>query len=189
MSKIFKREQVLTIPNFLSMFRILLIPVIIWMYCGLEQYYAAIVVLLISGLTDILDGVIARRCNMVSDFGKILDPIADKLTQFSVIVCLAVNYEAMQLLIALFVAKEVILAVMGYLAIRKLNSINSAKWYGKANTVLLYTVMVILILFPDISQTVADGMILVCAVSVVASFLLYSNFYLRLFRENRTMNR
>ena len=83
-----KKEDILTIPNFLSFFRILLIPVIAVLYSIYDSHIAAVVVIALSGLTDILDGKIARRFNMVSDFGKFIDPVADKLTQLAMILCL-----------------------------------------------------------------------------------------------------
>ena len=79
----------------LSVVRLLLIPVIVWLYCGKQEYTAAVVVILLSGITDIADGIIARKYHMVSDFGKILDPIADKLTQAAIILCLTYNYPLM----------------------------------------------------------------------------------------------
>lgn len=95
MHRIFKKDQILTIPNLLSVVRLLLIPVIVWLYCGKQEYTAAVVVILLSGITDIADGIIARKYHMVSDFGKILDPIADKLTQAAIILCLTYNYPLM----------------------------------------------------------------------------------------------
>ena len=82
------KNRILTIPNILSFVRIGLITFIMWLYLAKERYEAALFVLIASGLTDIVDGFIARRFNMISDFGKIIDPIADKLTQASVLFCL-----------------------------------------------------------------------------------------------------
>ena len=123
-------DQVLTIPNLLSVIRLALIPLIVWLYIGKQEYSAAVAVILISGATDIIDGFIARKFNMVSDLGKILDPVADKLTQATVILCLTVKYRWMRGLIVLFVVKEIIMAVLGYMAIQKKDVVNSAKWYG-----------------------------------------------------------
>ena len=84
-NKRFSKNAILTIPNLISLFRILLIPLIIWLYCGKKQYAATIAVVAISGVSDIIDGKIARKFNMVSDVGKVLDPIADKLTQAALV--------------------------------------------------------------------------------------------------------
>lgn len=177
MHRVFKKDQVLTIPNLLSLVRLALIPLIIWLYCVKQNFTLATVMILVSGLTDIVDGFIARRFHMVSDFGKILDPVADKLTQGAVIICLTVRYKLMYALIGLFVVKEAIMAAMGYLVIRKKNAVNSAKWYGKVNTLVLYVVMMVLILIPGIPDGLANGLILVCGVMMLLSLFLYIRFY------------
>lgn len=173
MHRIFRKDQVLTIPNLLSVIRLALIPLIVWLYIGKQEYSAAVAVILISGATDIIDGFIARKFNMVSDLGKILDPVADKLTQATVILCLTVKYRWMRGLIVLFVVKEIIMAVLGYMAIQKKDVVNSAKWYGKLNTVVLYLVMTCLILFPSISETVANVLIGICICVMLMSLTLY----------------
>ena len=81
MKRFFEKKQILTIPNLLSVVRLALIPVIVWLYSFEQNYHAAIGVILLSAATDIVDRWIARRFNMISDFGKALDPLADKLTQ------------------------------------------------------------------------------------------------------------
>ena len=86
MHRILRKDQIFTIPNLLSIIRLILIPIIVWLYCEKQNYNAAVAVIVVSGATDITDGFIARHFNMVSDFGKILDPVADKLTQAAVII-------------------------------------------------------------------------------------------------------
>ena len=81
-------KEILTVPNLLSMLRLCMIPLFVWLYCAKEAFGATALVLVLSGITDIVDGFIARRFHMVSDFGKILDPIADKLTQAAMLLCL-----------------------------------------------------------------------------------------------------
>ena len=78
-----------TVPNILSLFRIALIPVLVLTYLSCDDIWLPASVLVLSGLTDLLDGWIARHFNQISEIGKLLDPIADKLTQFTVVVCLA----------------------------------------------------------------------------------------------------
>jgi len=183
MHRILSKKQILTIPNLLSLVRLLLIPVILWLYIGEQNNYAAIAVIALSGLTDIVDGRIARKFNMVSDFGKILDPIADKLTQGSLILCLTVTYEWMKWLIVLFVVKEVAMAVMGLLVIKHKDSVNSAQWHGKLSTALLYATMIVLILFPQLPLPVVNTLIIVCAFVIVMSLCLYTRFYVGLFKK------
>lgn len=186
MHRVLKKEQILTIPNLLSLLRLLMIPLIIWLYCGAEQYYAAVGVIVLSGLTDVADGIIARKFNMVSDFGKILDPIADKLTQGALIICLTIKHKLMIPLIIEFALREICMLVMGYITIKKQDSVNSAKWYGKVTTVVLYAVMMLLILFPQIPNAAADGMIIACGLVMLFSFVMYVRFYVQFWREARS---
>lgn len=178
------KSQILTIPNLLSLFRIVLIPFIVWAYFGLANPYIALGLIVLSALTDIVDGFIARKFNMVSDFGKILDPIADKLTQGTVIICLTLKYKLMRVLITLFIVKEIIMGLMGAITLKKYGKVNSAKWYGKVNTVILYAVMMILVLFPNINLGVANALIYVCMVALVMSLLLYIRFYVKIWKGN-----
>lgn len=177
MHRVLKRDQILTVPNFLSFVRLALIPVIAWLYCEQQNYRGAVVVIVLSGLTDIADGIIARKFDMVSDFGKILDPIADKLTQAALIICLATRYKLMIPLMIEFAIRELIMLVLGYLAIKKKDKVNSSQWFGKFTTVMMYAVMSVLVLFPKIPLWCANTMIVLCAVTMLASFILYARFY------------
>ena len=91
------KKQVFTIPNILSLFRLLLIPVYIHIYLNaqsLADYHLAAAILAVSCLTDAVDGQIARRFHMITAVGKVLDPLADKITQFTLIICLAMRHPA-----------------------------------------------------------------------------------------------
>ena len=171
------RDQVLTIPNALSLFRLVLIPVIVWLYVKKQNVPATLAVVALSGLTDVADGQIARRCNMVSDVGKVLDPIADKLTQAALLLCLLSRYRLLWVLVLLFIVKEALMAFWGFLTIRYADEVNSARWYGKASTVTLYAVMMILILFPRIAPAAANGLICLCAGMMMVSLVGYGRFY------------
>lgn len=179
-----KKEDILTIPNFLSFFRILLIPVMAVLYSIYDSHIAAVVVIALSGLTDILDGKIARRFNMVSDFGKFIDPVADKLTQLAMILCLLAKYAGMQGLVILMVLKESFLFAFSYVTFKKTGVVNSARWYGKATTALLYAVMVVLFLFPNIPVTVADTLIFLCGAMIFVSMVLYSRLFFMSLKGN-----
>jgi len=180
-----KKEDILTVPNLLSTFRIVLIPFIVWLYCTKENYYGAFALVALSGLTDVLDGKIARKFNMITAFGKILDPLADKLTQAALIICLISRYIWMWLLIGLFVLKEVTSTALGYLSVKASKSVAGAMWYGKVNTVLLYAVMILLIVFPNTPLPIANGLIVLCGISLSVAFALYVHFFLKLVASGR----
>ena len=183
MHRLFKRDQIFTIPNLLSLVRLLLIPVIIWLYCEKEDYIAAAIMTVLSGLTDIADGVIARKFYLVSGFGKILDPIADKLTQAALIFCLIAKYDWMLRLFIFFAVKELSMGISGLIVIKKKDVVNSAQWFGKLSTMVLYAVMILLFLFPDISTGWAKAMILLCAAVLLLSLVKYLTFHCRLLRD------
>lgn len=183
MKKIFNKRDVLTIPNLLSLVRLLLIPVIIRLYVGEKNNYAAINVIIISGVTDIIDGLIARRFNVVSDLGKILDPFADKLTQGAIIICLISKYSLMIPFVILFAVKEVLMGVMGLVVLKKKDSINSARWFGKVNTAALYIAMSLLILVPDMPPIIANVLIIFCGIIMILALCFYVRFYYKLLAD------
>lgn len=183
MNSLFRKKEVLTVPNLLSALRLAMIPVIIWLYLGKNNYYAATAVIILSGITDIADGFIARKFNMISNFGKILDPIADKFTQGMLIITLCFRRRLMIPLIILFVIKEFIMVVLGTITLKKHHSVNSSKWHGKLNTVVLYATMLLLILFPDFPQSWEKVMFFACVVTMTLSTVLYFRFYISVWKN------
>ena len=119
-------NKILTIPNLLSLFRLILIPVIVWLYWVRKDYFPAGVLLIVSGLTDLADGYIARRFHAVSNVGKILDPIADKLTQAAMLFCLVTRFPLMAAPFGFLVIKEVFIGTTGLLMIRKTGKVVGA---------------------------------------------------------------
>lgn len=188
MKKIFTKDQILTIPNLLSLFRLVLIPFIVIFYVVKKWYYVAVGTIILSGVTDVVDGFVARKFNMTSDFGKIFDPIADKLTQGVIILCLSFKYQLMRYFVGIFVIKEIIMFVMGAIVYKKDDSFNSARWYGKVNTVLIYLTIAILILLPDISLSVANALIIACICTCISSLVLYAFFYASILRRRKKIN-
>lgn len=185
MKRLFQKQEVLTIPNLLSAFRLLLLPLIVWMYCVEHNYIAAIITLFVSGLTDIVDGFIARRFNMISDLGKILDPIADKLTQGVLLICLGIEHRIIFVLVGVFALKELLMIILGYITMKRKDSVNSAKWYGKLNTVIIYSTIVLMILMPDMPESVISILSCVCIGVIIISFLMYARFYYKLLSNQK----
>lgn len=177
------KRQILTIPNLLSLFRLCLIPVCVWLYCVRHDYIATTLVLILSGLTDVVDGLIARKFHMVSDVGKILDPVADKLTQASMLFCLLSRFRNMIVPLLLMVVKEIFSAISGWLVIRKTGQVQGALWHGKAATVLLYAMMVIHLLWVNIPSVVSTLLIGLCSTAIILSFVLYGIRNLQLIRQ------
>ena len=168
------KKKIITIPNILSFFRICLIPVIVWLYLKEQNYLFTGLFVVISGLTDIVDGFIARTFHMISDLGKVLDPIADKATQAVVILLLVTDFPLMLIPLCIGAAKELFMAISGYMIIKKCDVVLGASWHGKAATVMLTVTMALHLVWHDINPTVSIVTILLCAALIATSFVMYA---------------
>ena len=130
---------------------------------------------IISGLTDIIDGFIARKFNMISDFGKVFDPVADKLTQIVMLFCLVTRFPLMLIPLVILVIKEILAAIMNMITLKKAGYVVAAVWHGKANTVLLYVTMFIHIVWFGIPSAISNVLIAVCIAMMLLSSVLYTN--------------
>ncbi|MGI5977317.1 MAG: CDP-alcohol phosphatidyltransferase family protein [Candidatus Limivicinus sp.] len=172
MSNKFK-SKVFTIPNILTFIRLLLIPVFVWLYIGRQDYKLTSIILLLSGFTDVLDGFIARHFDMVSDLGKAIDPVADKLTQLAMLLCLVSRFRLMLVPLSLLVVKELFCGITCVMAIKKTGVVEGADWHGKLTTFLLYAMMILHLIWADITPTVSTVSILLCTASMILSFIMY----------------
>ena len=168
------KKKIITIPNILSMVRICLIPVIMWLFLGKENYLLTGIFVLISGLTDVVDGMIARRFNMISDVGKVLDPIADKATQAVVVILLSIRFPLMLIPLAVGIVKEIFMTVSGYMIVKKCDVVLGANWHGKVATVVLTATMALHLVWYNIDPTVSLIMILLSAAFIALSLTLYA---------------
>lgn len=175
------KKEILTIPNLLSLFRLLLIPVYMTIYLNATQtrdYVAAAIILAVSCFTDLIDGKIARKFNMVSTVGKVLDPIADKVTQFTLIICLSIKYPVLLHLVLLFVIKESFQFFAGLVTFRKGRMLTGALITGKICTTILFISLTVMILMPNISDLVVNIITIVDSVFMVIAFSDYIRAYL-----------
>lgn len=191
----------LTIPNLLSVIRIALIPVFAVMYLQGNQILA-IIILAVSGLTDLFDGKIARRFNQVSALGKILDPVADKLTQITIAVILFICFRnssssminAFGWVFLVFLIKEGIMVVGGFVMLLLNIRPGAAEMPGKVATCTFYGVMILVIAFgPDVGVltnlwTMPDIMtgilVVIAACTCVFAFASYMPETYRQFRDH-----
>lgn len=157
------------IPNALTILRFILIPIII-IACVQEEYILAIVVLTISGLTDILDGTIARKFNLISDFGKLMDPLADKATQISLLTTLFLKSMIPIWILAIVVIKEFCM-VSGASFLYGKELVVSSKWYGKLATVLFYIAMVMSLFVKNIENVISKELETVTTINQIIYYL------------------
>ena len=169
------------IPNALTIVRFLLIPFIV-IACAQGQYILAIVILTISGLTDVLDGTIARKFNLISDFGKLMDPLADKATQVSLLTTLCIKGMIPLWILVIVILKEFFM-VSGASFLYGKELVVSSKWYGKLATVLFYLAMVLSLLIQNIENAMNRDLSLIkttnsilyyfAVITTIASLIMY----------------
>ena len=187
--KRFNKKDLFTIPNIIGYVRILLIPVFCWMYVTAEtpkDYLWATFVVLFSSFTDLFDGMIARKFNQVTELGKVLDPVADKLTHAAMAVCLATRYPAMWVLIALMAFKEGYMGLMGIRFLKKGKMLDGAMWFGKVCTATLFAGFVLLFFWYDMPQTGVNLTMAVMMAVMVFTLCKYVPVFRQMKRELET---
>ncbi len=191
-----------TIPNLLSVIRILLIPVFAYLFYN-DQKIAAVVVLALSGLSDTLDGKIARRFNQISALGKVLDPVADKLTQITIAVMLLIDFSkatdplinAFGWIFLVFLVKEAVMIIGGLIMLLLGIRPGAAEIFGKLATLIFYVGMVIIIAIgPEVGAlndilgftlppVITGAIVILSAISTLVAFASYMPETFRQFKE------
>ena len=171
------------IPNILSVIRIFLVLVFVFLLFVLDLPKLAIIVFLVAGITDVVDGYLARRFNWITNLGKILDPLADKLMQCTVLVCFWIKGYVPWWFVIPFFLKEVSTIIIGFVVIRRRNIVVVSKWYGKAAISLFYVTVVASVILKDFFATHEIVKILVFAPAVILAvfaFVAYVKHYSKL---------
>lgn len=179
-------KEAFSIPNLLCYVRLIMIPIFSYLYINADSsrdYFIAAIVVLVASLTDFFDGFIARKYNMITEWGKFLDPLADKLMQAAMLFMLIVKVKWMFLLIILFIFKEGFMATAGIVMLNKGRKLNGAKWFGKVSTAVFYVIMLVLIALPSLNNIVVNLLLIICACFLTLSFVLYIKEYILMYRE------
>ena len=176
----------MNIPNVLSIIRLCLVPVfVVVFFSGIPNaaLWAALIYA-IATLTDFLDGYIARRYNQITNLGRVLDPLGDKMILFAVLACLTIEHILPLWALAVFFAKELSMGLGGLVIHRHAKvEIPPSNYVGKAATVLFFIICVVLLVFPDIPYTAAAVMIGVCLAVSLAAFVTYLHRFLSIMRD------
>lgn len=182
----FKRN--LTIPNILSVIRLVIIIPLVISFLH-ESYIEAGIYLLISGLSDMFDGAIARKFNQVTQLGKILDPIADKLTLIAVVICLAVLFPDVLPIVVILMLKDIIMLIGGAILLCMKIRPPAAKWYGKVATAIFYvsiTTIVCLSAIFDYKNWVLDVILMsLTVIAMIVAFVSYAVIFVKLVKNRK----
>ncbi|MDY4889032.1 MAG: CDP-alcohol phosphatidyltransferase family protein [Sphaerochaetaceae bacterium] len=177
-----------SIPNIMGYFRILLIPVFVTLFLKARtsrDYFVCGIIIAVSYATDVLDGLIARRFNQITELGILIDPVADKLTQFAILfMLLLINLNLIPLFI-LFIVKEGFMGVMGLIMMRRGKKLQRAEWFGKLSTGVFDIGMIAILLFSKMMKPwMAPAILWTCGVFMGLSLILYIRLYSKMAREN-----
>lgn len=171
------KKEIFSIPNLLSLFRIALIPVYISIYLNArdkDDYFLAAAILAVSCLTDLIDGKIARRFNMITNVGKLLDPLSDKLTQFALILCLSLRNPVLWFVVGLFFVKEIFQLIGCSIALRKGLTMTGSLLPGKICTTVLFVTLILMVMFPGIPKSIINIIAIVDSAFLVFAFSTYT---------------
>lgn len=189
-----------TIPNWLCFIRIGLIPVFSALFIK-EHYIIAFILMIVAALTDLFDGKIARKYNMVSNLGKILDPIADKLSQIAIVIILIVKFWSfdgiLKYLLFLFIIKELVMVCGGALLLAIGLRPVAAEMWGKVATTVFYIFMIAIIAigpngalvgvwkFQALPEPVIYGMVIISVILAFVSLFGYAPGFIRQIKDNK----
>lgn len=178
------KKEILSIPNIMGYFRILLLPFIAYGILK-EYYYLEIILLFISALTDFFDGKVARRFNMVTELGKALDPVADKLTLCVLFLCLMVKNDYARVIAIAMLFKEFYMLIM-QLILKKTSGKTSggARWYGKLCTASLFIALGFYLLIPHMTAMLSNIIMLIAVYILVLTMIMYAFLFHSLLKKS-----
>lgn len=187
-SIILKSEsKYITIPNILSFSRILLIIPFVRAFLN-DDYIFAALYLIVSGISDMLDGVIARKFNQITKLGKLLDPVADKLTLIAVVVCMGIKFLEILPLVVLLIIKDVCMLLAGAILIRRKIDPPAAKWYGKVSTIIFYLSVIVIVTlkaaFGIVNSNLSIFLLSVTAVFMIFALIKYFEIFVELIKKD-----
>lgn len=180
--------KIKNLPNILSCIRILLVFVFagVFFYDYPNNVLVALFVFLLAGATDIADGIIARNFNCISNIGKILDPLADKMMQCTVMICLMFKNIIPLWFGIPFILKEFVILVAGLFFYKSNNVVVVSKWYGKFAVCFFYATIALIVIFGDFFKENPIYMYILCALALIITIfalIMYILSYSKVYKE------
>jgi len=183
------RSGRINIPNVLTAIRLVLVPVFIWLF--LAGYPAiALAVYIFASVTDWLDGYLARRWDQITDFGKLADPVADKLMTIAVLACLTYRHVLPWWVLAVVLLKELLMITGGAFLLRRRNIVVMANRIGKGATVMVCVALATMLLSPTVPQVTSVGIVLLAAAvatSLVALVVYFAGIFMRAVKDRENI--
>ncbi|MDO4730859.1 MAG: CDP-alcohol phosphatidyltransferase family protein [Clostridia bacterium] len=187
-----KMSDLKTIPNLLTLLRIIIIVPMIIAFIS-DNYIIVAVLMILSALSDLFDGKIARKFNQITDLGKILDPIADKLTLISFVVCATIKIPDLLIFVIIMVSKELLMLLGGFVLIKKNLPVPQAEWYGKIATAVFYCCVILYVIIfifaKSVPLPVFITLISLTLLSMLYAFARYALLFINLIKNNNLKNK
>jgi len=178
----------MSIANLITLSRILLTPLFVCFYLEGEQA-AAMLLLGAAALSDMLDGFVARHFDMVTPLGKVLDPVADKLLQLAMLLCLIKRSHWVPLILMLHILRELGLFLLGIAVYKRCSVLIGARWYGKLCTALMYGFLGAALLWREMPEEIFSAGIIGCTGLIVYCLCRYAGEYIRLLRDDKIIKK
>lgn len=169
----------MNIPNILTIFRLLVLPIFGY-FLFIEEYTVSVIIFVVAGFSDILDGYIARKYNMVTPWGKLADPMADKLMQITALIILTYHNKLDYRILLIIVTKEALMVIGSIILYKKLKYIAKANWYGKVATVMFYFAIIMIIFGIPYSNIV----LIISVIATLYAFAMYTVAYFKIKSKN-----
>ena len=177
----------MNIPNIITIIRIILIPLFSYKFLtaqNVNDFVISAGILAASGISDMLDGYIARKYNMITQLGKVLDPAADKLTLFAVCICFCIRKPNMWILFALLMVKDIVIMIASLFLMNKQIKLDGSRWFGKVYTILFYIIMLTLVINNSISDKLSMLLLGILLIMTIGCFVLYIPVFFKLKNGN-----
>lgn len=178
----------MSIPNVITLFRIALTPIFVRFYLE-GQHMTAMALLLLAAVSDMADGFIARRFQMITPLGKVLDPVADKLLQLAMLLCLMKRSHAVLGILLLHLLRELWLLALGSLCFKRSGVLIGARWYGKICTAALYSVLGAALMWPGLPERLLHTGLMLCSGLIIFCLVGYTREYLHILHGDNTIKK
>ena len=175
------------IPNILTTLRLFMVPLFAYTLVGLEKPFTALLIFLLAGVTDVVDGIIARKFNMITKIGKVYDPLADKLMQITAVICLA-YVEIIPSWVIWFILFKEVTMIIGGIFLYCNNVVIQSDWYGKGATVIFYAIIILIIIVPDMTLNIKNMLLALMIFALLFAAFGYLSKLLKAFGEKEKEN-
>lgn len=184
----FKFRDLFTVANLVTSLRFVLVVPFVLFFVK-ENYIAAGICIGLSALTDCFDGMLARALNQVTAIGKVLDPIADKVTLIAVAICMLIYMPALLPLMLVLVCKDFLMLCCGLVLLIKRIAPPAAEWYGKVATVVFYLSVGVIIFLKAVfgyeNVLLENVLFIITAIAMLFALVNYSIMFFKLIKKNR----